>query len=395
MSTDSAQRREALSGGGDAAVRDAPEGAETTSEQAPDLSHVLRRGVVFDRLRILYIPVPKAGCTAVLWSLARLAGLPPSVFADSAGREVSRALTIHDMGRWPDSFRFGRRSPEERERLVAADDWLRFTVVRHPFRRLWSAWQSKVLLAEPQFVAKFSSQPWFPDPARSAAEVLKAFRDFMDALEGDPDLVHSDVHWAPQADLIEYRQIPYDHVGRVETLDATLDRVREHLREMPGAVLGDLPLTNVSTLPYADELFTETDVRFLTEMYGDDIREFGYEPPRNEALGGSVPGAWMATVDRVAPALEELRDRNERIADLHDVSKARQEQIRELRRRKNREEKLRREEHRRNQHLQKRLQADRDRLQRMRNSRTWRYTAPLRRAGARVRRARRALRRLR
>ena len=364
--------------------------SEATSEQRG--SHVLQRGIVFDNLRILYVPVPKAGCTALLWSLAGLAGLEESTFAHSAGREVSRALTIHDLSRWPESFRFGERSPEDRERLLAADDWLCLTVARHPFRRLWSAWQSKVLLAEPQFIEKYSSQPWFPGPVRSAPDVLKSFREFLDALEHDPDLVHSDVHWAPQIDVIEHPQVSYDHLGRVEKLDETLDRIREHLRDNEKAVLPDLPRTNVSTLPYADELFTESDIRFLAEIYADDMRVFGYPPPNGEALRDTVPGSWMEAVDATVSALKELRHRNERVGDLHHLLNAKQKDLRAMTRRKQREEKLRREEHGRNQRLQERLRKAMVQLQHMRNSRTWRYTAPLRKAGVGVRRARRAWR---
>jgi hypothetical protein len=87
------------------------------------------------------------------------------------------------------------------------------------------------------------------------------------------------------------------------------------------------------------------------------------------------------------------------VADMHQLLKARQRSIREIEGEKKREEKLRREEHRRNQRLQKRLEKatvqlrrSRNQLQRVRNSRTWRYTAPLRSFAGRLRRAGRTLR---
>ncbi|MGH2787663.1 MAG: sulfotransferase family 2 domain-containing protein [Actinomycetota bacterium] len=362
------------------------------SEAIPEpASHILRRAIVLDRYRLFYVPVPKAGCTALLWSLAGLARVRESEFADSPGREVSRLLTIHDLSRWPEPFRFGELSPDDREHVLGGDDWFRITVVRHPFRRLWSAWQSKILLAEPQFIEKFSSQPWFPGPVRSAAEVLKAFRAFLEALREDPDLVRSDVHWAPQIDLIDYPQVSYDHIGHIEELGRTLNRVREHVSETKDAVLPELPRNNVGALSYSDELFTEADVRFLAEMYADDMRVFGYESPRDEALGNSVPRSWTSRADTLAPALEALRQRHERVADLYQLLWSRRKDLSEMERRRKRERKLRREEHRRNQRLQKRLVEATEQLHRMRNSTTWRYTAPLRRAGARLRRLRRAL----
>ena len=368
-------------------------GSVATSDQertlvgkTPSTSHVLQRAIVVERVRLFFTPVPKAGCTSLLWSLAELARLQEKQFAESTGREVTRALVIHDLSRWPDPFRFGKREPEDREQIQQASDWLRFTVVRHPFRRLWSAWQSKILLAEPQFIARYSAEPWFPGPARSAADVLKAFRQFMDALRADPDLVRADVHWAPQVDVIEHPSVTYNHIGHVEKLGETLDRIREHLRTFPAADFTEPARANVSSLPYADELFTEEDARFLAEMYADDLREFGYEPPPRDSLSGIPPGSWSAAVEAVMPALEELRLRHERVADLQLLLKGSEHKAREADRERKKEKSLRREEHRRNQRLQNRLRKTTARLEDMRNSRTWRYTAPLRRVGAWVRR---------
>ena len=369
------------------------------SQPSPPTSHVLQRAIVIERLRVFYVPVPKAGCTALLWSLAGLARLPESLFADSPGREVTRSLTIHDMSRWPEYFRFGERSPEDRRRILEADDWFRFTVVRHPYARLWSAWQSKILLAEPQFIEKFATQTWFPPPARSAAEIIDSFREFLAALEKDPGLVHADVHWAPQFDLIEYPQISYEHVGQVKKLGETLNRLREHLGDTKGFSIPALPHTNVSALPYTVELFTDADTRFLADVYADDMRTFGYEPHLRDAPGNAVPGEWTSTVETVTPALEELRQRNERVADMYGVVRTRRQEVREIKREKRREEKLRREEHRRNQRLQRRLRQQtnqlkqaRNQVRHMRNSRTWRYTAPLRKVGAGLRRVKRSVR---
>jgi len=364
----------------------APGRERTLVGRTESSSHVLQRAILIERVRILYTPVPKAGCTSLLWSLAELARLQEDLFAESTGREVTRALAIHDLSRWPDSFRFGERSPEEREEILKSSDWFRFTVVRHPFRRLWSAWQSKILLAEPQFIARYSDEPWFPGPVRSATDVLKAFRQFMDALRADPDLVRADVHWAPQVDVIEYPNISYSHIGRVEELGETLDTVRHHLQSFPAAGLTEPARANVGSLPYADELFTEEDAGFLREAYAADLGEFGYDPPSEDALGGTPSGSWAAAVEVVAPALEELRLRHQRVADLQQLVKASEQKTREAERDRKREKSLRREEHRRNERLQKRLTKTTANLENIRTSRTWRYSAPLRRVGAWVRR---------
>jgi hypothetical protein len=381
---------------------------EEDQGQAPPDQHVDTRGMAFHDLRVLYVPVPKAGCTAILWTLAEMSGLQANRFHTSFGREVSRSLTIHDLKAWPPEFRFGNLPQEKKDEILAADDWLRFTVVRHPFRRLWSAWQSKILLNEPQFTEKFAAEPWFPPSVDSADDVLKMFRQFLGALEENRDLVNADVHWAPQVPLTAYGDLPYTYVGRVEKMGETVARMREHLESVTRAQLPDLPRANVAPLPYVDELFDEADVKILGELFADDLREFEYDPPPSDLLNAPCPQSWIDEVDAAAPALEELRGRNERVADLQILFKDKRDELNarirkrnsrieeiqgrneELRKRNKREASLRSEEQRRNERLQKRLQQTTGDITRLKNSASWRYTAPLRRLS---RLGRKALRR--
>jgi len=367
-----------------------PEDMQETTESSS--SHILQRSIVLDRFRLFFVPVPKAGCTSVLWSLAGLAGLPESAFADSEGREVTRALAIHDLRRWPAAFIFGERSEEDRDRVLSADDWFRFTVVRHPFRRLWSAWQSKILLAEPQFIERYSQQPWFPKALETGADVIAGWRDFLTALRDDPELLRADVHWAPQVDVLDYSEVNYGHVGQVEKLDETLALVRDHLSAVAKLDLPEPPRTNLSTLPYTDGLFSEDDVRFVAGLYADDMKAFGYEVPRGDGIGADLPESWTKRVDAVVPSIVELRNRHQRVADLQQLLKARRRELRELDRKLARQRKLRQEEHRRNNRLVGRLQDALTEIERMQSSRTWQYTAPIRTAGKRFRRFKRKLR---
>ena len=73
--------------------------------------HVLQRTVVLPELRVLFLPVPKAGCTSVLWLLAALAGLRVERFAQSILPEVSPALTVHDMSLWRPEHRLADYEP--------------------------------------------------------------------------------------------------------------------------------------------------------------------------------------------------------------------------------------------------------------------------------------------
>src|SRR5919202_4695974 len=160
------------------AARDgsAPSPTAASEREAPYVRHVLQRTLVLPELRLLFLPVPKAACTRVLWLLAALAGLPAEAFARSLMPEPSSALTVHDMSVWGPGRRLGDYSPEERERLLAEEGWLRFALVRDPASRLWSAWQSKLLLREPRFLELYGQEPWFPRLPERAGELVPAFR---------------------------------------------------------------------------------------------------------------------------------------------------------------------------------------------------------------------------
>ena len=54
-----------------------PDEAPAAEAALPFADHVERRTVVLPEQRILFLPMPKAGCTSVLWLLAELAGIPP------------------------------------------------------------------------------------------------------------------------------------------------------------------------------------------------------------------------------------------------------------------------------------------------------------------------------
>jgi hypothetical protein len=364
--------------------------------------HIPQRALVFDDLRVLFVPVPKASCTAILWMLAELSGLDEDRFAQSLGREVTPELTIHDMSRWPDEHKLGVREPGDLEEPLTGEGWLRFTVVRNPFRRLWSAWQSKVLLAEPQFIDKFSDQPWYPHSVDSAEGVLDSFRAFLDALGSDPELGRADVHWAPQVGLIGHPEFALDHVGRVEQLDDTLDRLRRHV-EASGRTMPQMRRANVTPLPYADELFTKADVEVLEETYADDLETFGYDLPPGAALDAPCSEAWLDAVRRALPVVGELRGRNTRIHDLERHQATTRAELREtiaqqrsraeriqarleartaeftlLRKDRNALRQLRREELRERQRLQRQLESARGQLESMRASLSWRVTGPLR-----------------
>jgi hypothetical protein len=271
--------------------------------------YVLRSAFVFDAFRLVFVPVPKAGSTALLGALAEVVGVGSDDIARSRKFEATRSLAIHDGSLWGPSFRLEPRTEEEREEILMSEDWLRVTVVREPARRLWSAWVSKVLVRDPRFVASFG-ESWFPAVPASAHDILDSFRAFVQGLATAP---RHDDHWLPQVGLVEPSSVRYQHIGRVEHLDRTAAILASRVQES-GASLPTVRRENPAILPFVPELFDRLTLAAGSDWTSSDRSAFAYEPL--DPSGDEPDAAWLAAVDAAMPALHAVVDRNQRIGDL-------------------------------------------------------------------------------
>lgn len=276
--------------------------------RAPE--HLLRTAFVFDDLRVLFAPVPKAGSTAILRALAEVVGLKPEDFARSRKLEVTRSLAVHDGAVWGSSYRLEGRSADALDEILGSGDWLRVTVVREPGRRLWSAWVSKVLVRDPRFVSAFG-ESWFPAVPATAHDILGSFRTFVRTL---PEVDRHDPHWLPQADLVGAGAIEYDHVGRVEELDRTAAVLGERVSSW-GRTLPALRRENPTILPFTPAVFDRLALAACTHWTEPDRAAFGYEPLA--PVAEEPEAAWFAAVEAAIPAVRAVIERNERFGDLH------------------------------------------------------------------------------
>lgn len=282
------------------------------------------RVIVLPEQRILFVPIPKSGCTSVKWYLAGLAGLPADRFAASRAKDVTRSLGIHDMTLWDEQFRWSDLAPDAQASILADDDWLRLAVVRDPASRLWSAWQSKLLLAEPRFLHKFGEEAWFPHDFSSVDVVLEQFRAFVKLLATSE--APYDSHWGLQEPMVESFNLNF--IGRAERPDLTWARLDQHVPS--SAAPEDLPRENRSLLPYDPVVYDAASAEALTTAFAEDFAHFEYRPSFTSA---DADGAWGDRAARVLPMLSELRARHERIGDLLDLLRDADLQIVRLERR--------------------------------------------------------------
>jgi hypothetical protein len=221
-------------------------------------------------LPILYVNMPKSGCTTIKNILHRFDG----------GGFIADPATIHKRR---DLLVRAEREPDEIRRRLGRDPV--FTFVRHPLRRAYSCFNEKVHFQTPysfprvratiaaDYGGRFEAAP----SAELHRENFKAFLRFArDSFEGR-NAWRRDPHWCPQTMVLQNarRWRVVDFVGRVERFDA-------HLRlafSLAGVALDlEVPRMNEGPpAPWPYEAMLDDEVRGLgAAFFADDLHGFGY-----------------------------------------------------------------------------------------------------------------------
>ena len=297
-------------------------------------------GLVLPDWKIVFVTTPKAACTSMLRMFARLQAEPLEAARISLAPEVTRAATVHDFSLWQHTRALQQLGSTERQEIAHGRDWLVCCIVRHPVSRLWSAWQSKLLLREPHYVRHYASRPWFPRIPRHLAEVAADFQGFAEALRDEDGLIQADPHWQPQGVLLRAETFPYTHVGKLEELGTTLRLIEKHLRHRGWAGGLSVANENATMLPLAAARLSAETVRTVERLYACDLEMFGYSSmaPDGVAAGlstsagvsggprtmdGHVTGPRVRSAGLLVSAVRQVIERNERISDLRDVAVSR------------------------------------------------------------------------
>jgi hypothetical protein len=148
----------------------------------------------------------------------------------------------------------------------------RFTFVRDPIRRAESAYVNKVVELADGRVSRRTRLQRTLDLVEDPDQV-PTFDQFVTALELE-DPIGMDAHWRPQHLNLMHPLVEHDLVGRLETFDADLARVRDIVG------LPDVPydVQNASRSHRHDSLFDgRPDLRRRVEsVYARDFELYGY-----------------------------------------------------------------------------------------------------------------------
>ena len=175
-------------------------------------------------------------------------------------------------------------SIKELEKLLKTKNVLTFSFVRHPFERLVSAFQDRILqrniLHEYGYSTWFYKNHSFPSFVNL---VLKEYKQFNCSRIHDSECPNINIHWKSFASECSYCNIKYDVIGRMETFDEDVKYIMkksnlESIFSMKSIkkLHSSKHKSNKMTQKYFSQL-TKGQVNELYNMYKMDFEMFGYD----------------------------------------------------------------------------------------------------------------------
>jgi len=241
-----------------------------------------RYSFLSEKHKLLYIATPKVACTSLKWWFASIEGLLSKVqdfSANSAHIETDPEMMIH-QALYCAAPEVTGLSPEKLVEALLSDSYFRFALVRNPYKRIFSAWQSKLVLREPLQTDMYKDCDFFNLPIENSESIARAFEGFLEYLADNEADDFKDLHWTPQVSFLRPDLVSYTKLVQIENLDDLRRSLAEHLGpDVPDPFAG--PRTNESLIPYSPVFVTEKSAQLICSLYAEDFKSFGYDtsPP--------------------------------------------------------------------------------------------------------------------
>lgn len=228
-----------------------------------------------DRLGLLYVATPKVACSSIKWWFAALEGIPQDILHAAASEESDPDLVIHDVFRKVAPHVNGL-TVRELGPSMASEKYFRFCLVRNPYGRIFSAWQSKILLREPLQIENYLGLSLLSLPIETRQDIALAFEAFLMHLRDREAPDFWDIHWAPQFNLLHPDKIKYSVIAKLEDTVELEARLGEHLGAQYSSPFA-AKRANESLIPFSPDFITPRSAELIEELYAQDFAYFGYD----------------------------------------------------------------------------------------------------------------------
>lgn len=260
--------------------------------------------------KLFYVATPKVACTSLKWWFAALEGCAQALRENKNSCESDPDLIIHDSFHRVAPSVTGLH-PDDLLEPLTTSAYFRFAVVRNPYKRIFSAWQSKLLLREPLQVAPYKNFGFYNQPIKKLSDIAIAFEGFLEHLAANERSGYWDNHWTPQVSLLRPDLIAYTKLAKIEDTK----ELSAALGEWIGPQFVDPFATrkaNESLIPYLQDVVTARSAELIRTLYAEDFEKFGYSEQPPEAKERFSAEQFELAVK----AIEMIRGRHQRVSEM-------------------------------------------------------------------------------
>lgn len=280
------------------------------------------------RYNLFYVSTPKVACTSLKWWFASLSGHTRAIQATKNSPESDSELAIHHVF-WQVAPDVTGLPGDSINQILRSTSDFRFGVVRNPYKRLFSAWQSKLVLREPLQIVPYTELSFFNRPLDSWEDISASFEGFLRHLALNEAPQYWDHHWRPQEAILRPDLIEYDIISQLEnTQELTSALLSRTGKGVPSPFA--IRRANESLIPYQREFLTPTAVQLIQELYSGDFERFDYsiEPPASpEVFSREQLDVALLGVTALRKRHQQLAARAEVIGELHTTVQQRSAHI--------------------------------------------------------------------
>jgi len=225
--------------------------------------------------KVLFVQVNKNACTSLKWMLAGIAGEDLEAFRPSLHAATSEQDDIHDRRQWRMVPRLDAMTAEQRAQIHPDNGWFVFAVTRDPRSRLFSAWQSKLLLENPGYT-RYRNENWYPRHPLTAKTVVQDFAKLVRVFERWPNLrFRSDPHFCDQVKLLHLHAVTYTKIYDIAELSSLTSDLQRHLDSVGWTGTLHLPRLNDTPLHTNGQPFANGIAERIEKIYAKDFEMFG------------------------------------------------------------------------------------------------------------------------
>lgn len=207
--------------------------------------------------------------------------------------------------------------------FVKTQDYFSFTVVRNPYKRMFSLWTQKVLEKSGlEGDIDDSNQRLSGQVTLTVSDVRANFEDFVVRFSQSKNIFSPENgfnrHWIPQTTLLRYPEIPFTLIAKLENPQELNDALENRLGPDIPPVLRQSRDVNASQFTYRPEFFTDKARELILRMYAADFEAFDYDrslPPVTsefceETIESTLRAIIKLRMQRLVRETESVRQSN-------------------------------------------------------------------------------------